>query len=427
MIKINKFNKKIINIIIIFLLLYTTIHFIIGGIYVPLFKLTSIIGNPKGESESLKETIVNGKEFIFSSDRQYGPIFLITMYPILYFFYDNNTIISILLLFIDYIFLFGIFWLSYIILFKKNKYGFIILMLLLFNFSPLIYTLGVRSIEIWELFFLLLSIYYFINNNRIITGILIAITAHIKILPIIFVFYFLFKDRRIFWSIITTTFLILLFSSLLIGVNAGFMYWPKITEQVIKPNSFAAGFFENQSLKGLLIKIANGFRADDNFYINLNSSIIFIQIIIIIAALHGLYFLYTRIDTTNNKDSILLEYGFILSFILLFSPLTSFENTTLGLLAYIIAIYFIIKYWEIISKNKTMITLILIAYIFVGMFVPYGLMLKLLPLDTLNNIFCNTNFIPHESYKIYGFASIGIICLYLFFIKLINLKRRKLI
>jgi len=165
------------------------------------------------------------------------------------------------------IFFFGlIIYLNIELLFKtfsnfKNSPQLIIVAinLLLIFVLPLRANLRLGQINIFVLFFIMLSLYYYNEDRDIISGIFLSLAILIKGSPFILLIFFFFRKK---YSLILSSLLSLIIFSLFSLPFSGLKAWITFLQKLqnfspgtIIPGLFNPGIFPNFSLNGLFIRI----------------------------------------------------------------------------------------------------------------------------------------------------------------------------
>jgi len=147
---------------------------------------------------------------------------------------------------------------SVIILFKLFKvkpfsYTFLLLSVLIFNFFPEKFTLGMGQINNVVFLALVLFIYFFIKRKKVLAGIFLSASILLKIFPIIiFLFLILTKEWKTLFASIISIIFVLLFSFLFFEHAAFFIFFTKVFPFLL---NLTPGEYYNQSLSGFLARI----------------------------------------------------------------------------------------------------------------------------------------------------------------------------
>ncbi|MEW6557248.1 MAG: glycosyltransferase family 87 protein [Elusimicrobiota bacterium] len=145
----------------------------------------------------------------------YPPTFLVLFMPVTLF--PINISAKIWILLNMFIFFFVSWWFVAKILGLTNK---LLLFLILYNFNPFFLCLFIGQIDIVILFFVYLAFYLISKNKQNSIGIIVGFLTLIKLTPIIFSVYFLFKrNLKAIILMLFTVSIFLIFSVLIIPVE----------------------------------------------------------------------------------------------------------------------------------------------------------------------------------------------------------------
>lgn len=427
--RVKSVKTKYLILVFIILGLYTAAHFFYSGVYFPV-KHRDKIAQMQEEVTPLAN-LFQGKtsKFVSENPRQYGPFFILIITPFMVF-YNNQNVFAMAILFFEYLIVALALFLSckYLFKFQDHKEKVIIcsaIVLLWLNFSPLLYIITVSNVETWELLLIILGFMMYIKRRFFWTGFFFAAATLIKMLPAIFIFYFLFKNRKVFFYCLLNLFIIMFLAGLIFGNNIGLLYLPFLVTRPLGSGTWASAFFENISLKGFIYKLSAGFKANAwGYAFNLTPNaeqtayiIITVLQLILLACI-----VWMALRKMNSEEGLMIEFSLVSLGMLIISPLAAYEYATLLLFAYSVGIYFIFKYhiswWACLLYG--------ISYVLVGNFIPLSMLLKFIPIQAINTYFGNTKFDPAESYKAYCFPLLGFILLTIFFISLLKNKEYSL-
>src|SRR3989344_488792 len=217
------FIKSYKRYIFLFLILYTIIHFIHGGIYQPLIINKTKFTQINEESLPLYEFLYNNKTIELTNPRQYGPVFFFIMLPFMSIF-NEKSYMSIILFIVAQITMLFSFYIIYNLLFRNIKGGLFYLFLIWFNFNPLYYNMGTKAPEFWEILFISIALYFIIDKREYISGTTITLATLIKILPVVYFYYFLLRKwNAFFWGTLSMI-IMLSISWFVFGYNMGLYY-----------------------------------------------------------------------------------------------------------------------------------------------------------------------------------------------------------
>ena len=421
--------KKVLGILLLIIGLYTAFHFAHSGIELPFSFLkdpySSAMGQIKEETIPLMDNIDDISKITITNPRQYGPVLFFVAYPILMIFNNNILALEIFATTFAYICTALSFYFTYKLFgcrldslkkkYKHINYLFVALMAIIwFNFSQLYYILATKNVESWELLMVIGAFYAYQKNKMVFSGILIGTATMTKFLPGIFLLYFLFKDRRVFYSAASTIILILLFATAAFNYDVGFGSVARIVNQGGQ-NSWAIMHFENVALKSLIYKSFGGFYLENKndvfFWIDEKYGL-FAYVVSLLAQIAGgvfVSFLGYNSNEKNLHEKNWLEFSIVLAIMLVISPAAAPEYATLLLFAYSAALYFLL----FTKFNYSDTAMYVVSIILVGIMIPTRIFMKVIPIDFLNAHLGNIGTMLNEieMYKGYGFPGYGMILL----------------
>jgi len=412
-------HKKLFFIVFLFVFLYTILHFLYSGIYFPIKHIK--LGQIQEEIVPLVK-FLQGDKFIFDNPRQYGPFFIFVITPFM-IFYKSPVIFANMLLLFSYLLTALSFYICYTYIFispdtKNNSEKRIVFWSLLFlwlNFSPLLYIITVKNVEIWELSLICFGFMMYTKRRYSWVGFSFAAATLIKMLPALFIYYYFFKERKVFLYSMLWMGIIMLLAHITYGPSIGLLYFPFLLSRPLGSQTWAVSFFENISLKGFIYKLASFFKSSGYHFPSTPDAeqiaFLFTTFILLVAII---YLALTAIRKNCSRDEVLLQFAIVSTFMILLAPIAAWEYTTLLLFAYSAGLYFIFY------KNIPRYLLIFfgLSYFMVGNFIPLSVIVKVFPFQTMNIYLGNTIFEMSESYKAYCVPLLGVILLAIFFIVL---------
>ena len=184
-------------------LLYSAAHFARSGILQPLDHPN--LGKFYEQVWPLRPHLETGAPVHTTNPAQYGPVFFFVMHPLLRANPDDQTLANWLYA-MQLVLIVGSFLLTCAALKLSlpvpDHYGWPLLVawlaVLWLNFSPLYTILALKSVETWELQLISLGLYAHLRGWRWTAAFAIASAALIKVLPAVFIYYWLITDRRTF-------------------------------------------------------------------------------------------------------------------------------------------------------------------------------------------------------------------------------------
>lgn len=240
-----------------------------------------------------------------------------------------------------------------------------------FYFLTIVLTSKFLAREFWlgqtdflQLLLLFLFINFYYRKKEIWGGLFLALSAMIKLTPLIFLPYFLYRKR--FLLIIYT----LAFVSLFLFLPALIYGWQRNISLLKDWYSFMSyssppllAVDLNQSIFGLFLRLFTPSIYQVNI-LTLNSNLVMtiIYVVIIISCLFLLFL--SRYGKNIQKQLIhhreTFEFSLLLIFMNLFSPLGWVQNFSSSLLAYMVLVYYS---FTIEFKDKTTNILLLLSFI----------------------------------------------------------------
>lgn len=414
-------HKKLLFIVFLSVFLYTIIHFLYSGIYYPI--KYSNLGQIQEEIAPLVK-FLHGDKFIFDNPRQYGPFFIFVITPFM-ILYNYPVIFEYMLLLFAYFLAALSFYICYKYIFlspssktnSEKRMFFWLLLFLWLNFSPLLSIMAVKNVEIWELFLICFGFLMYTKRRYSWVGFSFAAATLTKMLPALFIFYFLFKERKVFLYSILWMVIIMGLAHFTYGPSIGLLYFPFFLSAGLGSQTFAVSIFENVSLKGFIYKLAASFKSSDGGYWFPSTpeaeqvAFLFTTVVLLVAIF---YLILTAIRKNCSRDEVLLQFSIVSVFMILMAPIASHEFFALLLFAYSAGMYFIFY------KNipKYLFIFYGLSCLLVGNILPLSLIVKVFPFKTMNIYLGNTMLQMSESYKAYCIPLLGVILLAIFFLVL---------
>ena len=331
-------------------LLYSAVHFASSGVRVPLSAPN--LGKFDEETPALLEHLRTNQPVHIDNPVQYGPVFFFVVHPLIRAAGGDRVVLATWLFALQLVCVGFSFWLTCATLRPfvpdpQNIWPLVVswLAVLWLNFSPLYTILAVKSVETWELLLICLALYAYLREQRWITAFALAAAGLIKVLPLIFFYYLLVKDRRTFSYSVVALLAFLLVGHLLYGPDMGLGYLPHVGRAAVG-NTWGLNWHENISLKGAIAKLIGHLEvppgADRSqtpnglgFYVVLSRPQLTATILLgDLAALTGLALLtwtWLRGPVGRTVERTLWEWSFLVVALLILSPNTTFEYATLAL------------------------------------------------------------------------------------------------
>ncbi|MBI3079219.1 MAG: DUF2029 domain-containing protein, partial [Deltaproteobacteria bacterium] len=355
------------------LLTYTVVHFLYSGLYAPVYR-NRYVGQFVEELEPLKRALETGDRVRVTNPRQYGPVFLFLSYPPTGS-QDRESLADVLLG-INYVILAAAFWLTVRACFRPRPslLEWALLAVLWLNFSPLYYLIAVRNVELWELALLGGALHAYREGRRGMAGAAVALATLIKMLPALFLFYFLWRDQRAMAWAAGTLVVVLLLATAAFGPEMGIGYLPFLLTRALEPRSWAYAHFENVALKGLIFKAFAGFRMEPGLLTFRQTELAWLAGVLAFLVQGVGLLLLARFALRRRREGgeqAPHEWAVVLGTMLLISPLTAFEYSVLLLPGFTFAAWVLMRRPETLSSRAVLC--LAGAYLLLGNFLPLSL------------------------------------------------------
>jgi hypothetical protein len=418
-------KKYVMMFVMAVLLLYTAVHFLYSGIYMPFFKLGG--STFFDQYAHLTAHLSTGKPLVTPPGeliRGYGPVFFFLCYPLAYFS-SNGSTISTILAFVNLTLGLAIFVMLYRTLFDQPRKTTALLFftIVYFNFAPMMEIIAERNCEMWEYALIMFSMILIMRDDgrgwnrwNVGAGVCIGLASMIKLLPLIFVFYLLLRNFRAFASSIITIILVMLASEAVFAGDVGFQYFSTVFIKAAGGDNYVRGDWENISLLGLLDKLRNVYKIK---WFTTSMSTLTHKVILVASMLISGYYVYRY---RNTKEKTVMEYAVFSIFTMLLSPHSALDYAVLTLPFYCV-------FFALFFNGKINVTIfdgaaLVISYLMVGLFLPMTFYGKYLPWNFMDKLFDYTG-VHYEgclgqSFKTYGVPTFGMIIAVLLAAKIIK-------
>lgn len=393
------------------LLTYTILHTLFGAWYVPMKVLTGQgkLIQIEEEIAPLRQFIATGTPITLENPRQYGPVFLFTLYPLVR--YTTYPLFEYILYGIGLLGIAAAFWVTYRAIFPIDvrKTGLILLAALWFNTSSLYFILGTKNVEAWEVLLLALILLALVKRKSVLGGTAAALATLIKLLPIFFAFTLLIRDRKALRIMLIALVAVLGISHLAFGPMLGMGYLPGVLQHAFGPDAFSQNYFENNAIRGVIYRAVSGFTQGENPYLFTATSTQRMNAFTIAALVQLLVFGVTAWHVWRTP-SPMIAFGISAVAMLLLSPSIILEYAMLLLPAFSVGL------WAILAGKTTAVqkTLFGASYILLGHFVPFNLLLQSGLVQKLQ-LLGFSGLTVEEVYKAIGLPFVGYLCLFAFF------------
>ena len=297
---------------------------------------------------------------------------------------------------------------------------------------PLLYVIAQHMVDAWQLLFLSAALFLFTGSprQRRFAGIPLAFATLTKLLPALLLVYVLVRSWRIGLIGVATVAILLSIGQVLYGSLMGIGYPLAMLSMGGDTVARWSTHFENNSVRGLLFKVAAGFRLqgdtttyvlDQAWYPWLNA------LAYLITATLLAYLLYAAwrgrsVDSSQRRS---IEFSLAIVTMLLISPHTAQD--------YLVTALPLLAVWPWLQAHRlpqpwpTSQTLLAsLAALLIGVFVPMNIVARFRPFDWLIDLTHNANnavFVDQVgsaigAYEFFGLPGLGLLLAWLVLFRL---------
>jgi hypothetical protein len=302
---------------------------------------------------------------------------------------------------------------------------------------PLLYVVAQHMVDAWQLAFLAASLFLFTGSQRArrFAGVPLAAATLTKLLPALLLVYLCVRSWRAGLIGLASVVVLLAVGQVLYGPLMGFGYPLAVLSMGGDTIGRWSTHFENNSLRGLIFKIAAGFRlqGDTTTYVLEPALVPMLNAVAYAAAFALVAYLLLaawrgRRDESPVRRSIEFSLGVVT--MLLVSPHTAQDYLVTALLVLAVWLWLwshgLPRSW---GMGQTVLAAI--AALLIGVFLPMNLVARILPIGWLLTVTQNTQNILFVdqigqaigAYNFFGFPGLGLI---LAWIVLMRLERQSL-
>ena len=415
--------SPVVWIVTVLVLTYAALHFAASGVRFPIDHPN--LGKFDEQTAPLREYLANGAPVARRNPQQYGPVFLFVMRPLLRTAPDDRALAKTLYA-IQLVCLIGSFLLTCAALRPLMPAGDTARRLLVvawlaaiwMNFSPLHTVLALKSVESWELLLIALALYAHLKAWPWPAALAIASAGLIKVLPFVFLYYWLVTDRRTFAYACAVLTALLVAGHVVYGPEMGLWYLPRVAAGA-GGSSYGLDWHENVSLKaafakslGYLPPPSHDAMRTSGYYLVLagwrRTAAIILGDVSVIAGFAALTWTWLSAGAARSQRRILWEWSALTVALLILSPNTIFEYLTLALGA---ISYAFVRILTAERRSASARALFTASLFFMGGVVPRSWLNRLTMIDTLNQWTRLTHLSASEAYQYYCFPLAGLVLL----------------
>ena len=421
-------KQLLVKVAVVAALLYSAAHVMVSGIWFPL--RTPNVGQVVEELQPLYRLFTLGAATV-DHPRQYGPVFLALFHPVYRLNLSDPTLLSYYAYTLDVLAI-GVAFLATVMAIRTwvaSRGGtvtpvmWLALALLWANFSPLYGVLAIKNVEVWELALIAVGGAALLRGHRWLTAWSIAAAALVKMLPLVFLPYLLWRDRRTFAYTLVALAALLTASQLAYGTGMGWGYLPAILKAALGGDGYgnAQGLIwhENVSLRGVISKAFGylerpDFTIVDPWYTSRGYYVITASAYQPIASLAatavwalGVAFVgWTLLRRRRHAEPsrTFWDWALVGLMMLVLAPQISQDYMVLSLGAFSFVLAGCMLYGGTAAWTE-----FTVAVLLVGNIVPRGIFSRLV--DPLVAITGYDHLLPAEAYQYFGFPLLGLLVL----------------
>jgi hypothetical protein len=301
-----------------------------------------------------------------------------------------------------------------------------------FSAVPLLYVVAQHMVDAWQLCFIAASLFLLTGSTRQqrYAGLPLAVATMTKLLPGFLLFYVCLRNWRSAAIGGAGIVVLLAIGQLLYGPLMGFSYPFAVLGGGGDTIARWSTHFENNSIRGLVFKLAAGFRLqgdtttyvlDPGWYPWLSG----LSYVLVTALVGYLLWLVWRTRNGASMERIALEFGLASVTMLLISPHTAQDYLVTVLPVFGVWLYLWSKRWpRAWSPGQTVLTLA--AAMLIGVFVPMNVMARVIPFNALvalthnaqNALFADQIGNAIGAYDFFGLPGLGLLLAWLALVRL---------
>ena len=400
-------------------LLYSAAHFVRSGILQPFDHPN--LGKFDEQAWPLRSHLATGAPVHTTNPAQYGPVFFFVMDPLLRANLGDDALAAWLYA-IQIVCIVGSFLLTIATLKPWIEethaddwpLAVVWLAILWLNFSPFYTILAQKSVETWELLLISLALFAHVRGQRWIAAFAMASATLIKALPAAFLYYWLFTERRTFAYACAMLAALLAVSHLLYGPEMGLWYLPGVVAHAAG-DSYGLTWHENVSLKAAVAKLFGTLPSPtrdaaqtSGYFVELagwrRSAATLIGDALIVAGVAALTWTWQR-RRDRPRGVVLQEWSVLAIAVLILSPNTIFEYTTIALGA---ISYAFVKVAVIERDRPSGWLLFITSLLLVGGLLPRQWLNRVTMIDVVNRWAGHAHLTASEAYQYYCVPLIGL-------------------
>ena len=403
-------------------LAYSAVHFVNSGVLYSLDRQS--LEKFDEQLPALRTHLATGKPVHYTSGMaQYGPVFFFVMHPMLTHASGpeqlSTWLYALALACVAVGFVATVATLKPLVEPKHRPLAIAWLAILWLNFTPLLGLLVTKSVETWELMLISLGAFAYTRGHRWLTAVAIGAASLVKMLPLIFVVYFVLTDRRTFVYTCVVMAAILLVAQGLYGSEMGWRYLPSLARGA-SGDSFGLRWHENLSIKAAITKMfghlarpENGSRVAYTVVQTLRQTLWSLRIGDLAALWGAALYIWAilRRMPPSSREGMLSQWALTTVAMLILSPNTTFENITLALGTISFVAVEAFRSRRRLAGDYVTLVCVVGALLLLGALVPRGLLNRVTLVPLLVRWSGYEHLTPSDAYDYYCFPLVGLFLL----------------
>lgn len=408
---------------------YTAVHGVASGIYFPL--RSANIGQVVEELQPIYRQVMLGTASV-DQPRQYGAVFLFLLDPVYRRTIDRPATLAAYCYVLDIVAIAVAFW-AVVTSLKLwlaergrplSRSLILWLVLMWANFGPLYGVLAVKNVELWELAFVAVACLSMMRGKRWTAAWCLAAASLTKMLPLVYLPYLLFRDRRAFAYAVVALCAILSAAELTYGRDMGWAYLPHMVRAGAGSSGYGNGlgmtWHENVSFRGLTAKAFGRLEKPDpdpsmspyprGYYVlglpGWQTTATALGIGVQVVGFGWVAWMLRRREGWSRASQTLWDFAFIGAMMLVLAPQGSQDYMVLTLAAF----SFSLTACASMRVRKMWVSFTL-ALLLVANIAPRGLFSRALLIDPIMRITGYTHLTRAEAYQYFGFPLLGLLLL----------------
>jgi hypothetical protein len=302
---------------------------------------------------------------------------------------------------------------------------------------PLLYVIAQHMVDAWQLLFVSASLYLFTGSprQRQLAGLPLGLATLTKLLPALLVVYLAVRDARAAAAGLAIIAVLLGIGQVLYGPLMGFDYPLQMLSMGGDTVARWSTHFENNSIRGLIFKLADGFRlqGDTSNYVLDPRVVPALNATAYVADGGLIAYLLFAAWRGRASDSVMrrsIEFCLALVTMLLVSPHTAQD--------YLVTVLPVLGVWLFLWNQglprrwgAAQSLLGAFAALLIGVFVPMNMAIRALPIGWLlwmsgnghNSLFVDQAGSAIGAYDFFGFPGVGLILAWLLLVRLESQSR----